>query len=378
MPAPAHIRVNCRHFHTCGGCSLPGVAYGRQLEGKQQRLARWFPDRAPVALLPSPLEEGFRHKVAFVFAPHSAGSRIVMGHFRAGSQEVVPVEECPVHSARGNRLAFSLRRHLASGRIPAGVLRHLLIRTTDDEKQAVVMLVVHANHPSLRRPVRVFLDSEERPDGFLVNVHDRPGPYMVGRETIRIDGHSRVRETAGDAAFLVSPTAFFQTNVQSARVLLDLVLAEAGRATKVLDLYSGSGFFAIPLAKRGARVTAVEENRQAMDDANANLRVNRLPPTAVRLLCARVEDALARLSRETPDVAVLDPPRQGCPDRVIDGVAALSPARIVYVSCNPERLAAERTRFERHRYTLTRLTAVDMFPHTDHIEAVAVFSKGRS
>ena len=367
--------MTCRHFGVCGGCSLPGVPYDRQLAAKRARLDTWFADHAPVRLLASPIDEGFRHKVAFVFSPASTGPRIVMGHYRGGTTEVIPVEECPVHSRRGNRLAFALRDCLASGRVPAGVLRHVLIRTTDDERQAVVMLVVRENHPSLKRPIRAFLASAERPEGFLLNIHDRPGPFMVGRETMRIDGRGQVRETAEGTAFLISPTAFFQTNVQAARLLLRRVLDEAEGASAVLDLYSGSGFFAIPLARRGARVVAVEENQQAVADAEANLRLNRVPPGAVRLVCARVEAALERLARTPPDVVVLDPPRQGCPDRVVDAVTALAPPRIVYVSCNPERLAAERVRFARGGYALERLAAIDMFPHTDHIEAVAVFTK---
>ena len=178
--------------------------------------------------------------------------------------------------------------------------------------------------------------------------------------------------------FLISPTAFFQTNVRAARELLRLVLDEAGDTARVLDLYSGSGLFAIPLARQGARVVAVEENRQAVKDAEANLRLNRVPDDTVRLLAARTEDAMPRLSREQFDVVVMDPPRQGCPDAVLDAVGRLQPRRVVYVSCNPETLAAERGRIERAGYRLSRLQGVDMFPHTDHIEAVAVFNRKRT
>jgi 23S rRNA (uracil1939-C5)-methyltransferase len=143
----------------------------------------------------------------------------------------------------------------------------------------------------------------------------------------------------------------------------------------VLDLYSGSGLFALPLARAGARVVAVEENRQAVKDADANVRLNRLAPDAVRLIPARVEEALSRIGRERFDAIILDPPRQGCPDAVIDKVCALDAPGIVYVSCNPGKLAREATRFEQRGYRLTHLQGVDMFPHTEHIEAVALFSR---
>jgi 23S rRNA (uracil1939-C5)-methyltransferase len=367
--------VNCRHFGVCGGCSLPGVPYAEQVARKQARLQSWFPAAALADLVPSPADSGFRHKVAFVFASDTSGSRLVMGHYRAGSRRVVPVQECPVHSERGNRLAFALRDRLAASRVPPGVLRHVLVRTTHAEREAVMMLVVAANHKALRAPIRAFLDGADGPDGFFLNIHERPDPYMVGRETVRLAGRSRVREEILGTSFLISPTAFFQTNVQAARALLQLVLDRVGAVARVLDLYSGSGLFALPLARAGARVIAIEENRQAVKDADANVRLNRLPPDALRLIPARVEEALSRIGRERFDAVVLDPPRQGCPEAVIDKVCALDAPGIVYVSCNPEKLASEAKRFHQRGYQLTNLQGVDMFPHTEHIEAVAVFSR---
>ena len=125
--------------------------------------------------------------------------------------------------------------------------------------------------------MRALLASADRPDGFFLNLHDQPSPYMVGRTTIRLDGHAHVRERLVGPTFLVSPTAFFQTNPVAAAALVDLVLEAAGPAPRrVLDLYAGSGLFTLALAMRGHQVTAVEENRQAMRDAARNVEVNRL------------------------------------------------------------------------------------------------------
>jgi 23S rRNA (uracil1939-C5)-methyltransferase len=368
--------MRCRHFGICGGCSVPGVEYSAQLARKQARLKAWFPDLPGLPMVPSPIESGFRHKVAFVFAPGAGGRQLVMGHYQARSRQVVPVRECPVHSDRGNQLAFALRDRLAASRVPPGVLRHVLIRTTDNGREAVMMLVVTVNHKAIRAPVRALLDSPDPPDGFFLNVNDRPDDaYMVGRETIRLAGRSHVREEMLGTSFLISPTAFFQTNVQAARVLLRLVLDQVGPVSRVLDLYCGSGLFALPLAQRGGRVVAIEENRQAVKDADANLRLNRMPAGSVRFIAARVEEALARVGRDPFDVVVLDPPRQGCPDAVIDRVCALAAPRMVYVSCNPERLAGERRRFRQHGYHITEMQGIDMFPHTDHIETVSMFTR---
>lgn len=375
--------MNCKHFGVCGGCSLPGVAYAEQLLQKQARLARLLGMPVP-PLVPSPREDRFRTKVAFVFGPEGQGRGLVMGHYARGSRQIIRVDECPVHSDRGNRIAFALRDRLMRARIYGagaqrnGLVRHIIVRTTEDDRQAVAMLVVTANDKALRTPIRGLLASADRPDGFYININDRPGPFMLGSETIKIDGHSHVKQDGiAGMSFLVSPTAFFQTNVGAARELVNLVIAGVGDAKHVLDLYSGSGLFALPLVKAGARVTAVEENRQAMKDAEANIRLNRIPGGLVRLITASVEEALPRVGKEPWDAVVLDPPRQGCPPEVLERVfGQIAPARAVYVSCNPEALAAELPVILNAGYRVTSIQPVDMFPHTDHIETVVAFSRG--
>lgn len=297
-----------------------------------------------------------------------------MGHYAAGSQRIIPIEECPVHHERGNRIAFSLRNYLLRVRSIQSLLRHVIIRTTNDGREASAMLVVRENAKELRAPVKKFLASSEKPDGFFVNIHTKPGPYMVGDETIKIEGRSHVKEVIGDVSYLVSPTAFFQTNVGAAAELVKIVREEVGDAKKVLDLYCGSGLFSLPLAKAGARVLAIEENRQAIVDAESNVRINRLPPGQVRFVAARVEDSLNRASKEPWDAVILDPPRQGCPPQVINAVFDhLRPPKVIYVSCNPEALATELPSILKTGYQVSRIQSVDMFPHTEHIETVMSF-----
>ena len=366
--------MRCKHFGICGGCTLPGVPYAEQLARKRTSLSRLLGIDVP-PFIPSPLESGFRTKVAFVFGNG------VMGHYALGSQRVVPIDECPVHHERGNRIAFALRDRLSRARIAPGILRHVIIRTTADGRQASAMLVVSRNDKALRAPVKGLLASPERPDGFFVNIHTKPGPFMVGEETIKIDGRSHVKESIGGLSYLVSPTAFFQTNVGAAEILVKLVLEMIDGPTgsspqRVLDLYCGSGLFSLAIARTGAAVTAIEENRQAITDAETNVRLNRLPAGQIRFMAARVEDALGRVAKDPWDVIVLDPPRQGCPPPVIGAVfERMRPKRVIYVSCNPDALATELAVILKTGYRVTRVQPVDMFPHTDHIETVMAFER---
>ena len=123
-----------------------------------------------------------------------------MGHYALGSQRVIPIEECPVHHERGNRIAFALRDHL-NARAPGRILATRHCSDTEDGREASAMLVVYRNDKSLRAPVKKFLASPEKPDGFFVNIHDKPGPFMVGDETIKIEGRSHVKEVVNGVSY---------------------------------------------------------------------------------------------------------------------------------------------------------------------------------
>lgn len=387
------LAPRCRHFGECGGCDRQDVAYPVQLRQKRLNiegllraaLGQRAPRVAPAIGMPVDADGmpwHFRQKAAFVFGADAAGG-LVMGHFARGTNRIVPVVECPVHARRANRIAFALRDELARAGLraasePGGLLRHVLVRTTEDESEAAAVLVVTRDDPSLRAPLQRLLASPERPTGLMLNLHDRPGSYLVGRETVRIEGQGHVREERLGASFLISPTGFFQTNVRAAAELLRLVREGLPRRSglRVLELYAGSGLFALPLARLGHTVTAVEESRKALRDAALNGRSNGVPEARLHLVCARVEDALPRLSRRRYDAVILDPPREGCPPQVLRTAAQrIAPERLILVSCNPDALARELTVAFESGYAAELVQPVDMFPHTAHIEVVAVLAR---
>jgi 23S rRNA (uracil1939-C5)-methyltransferase len=190
----------------------------------------------------------------------------------------------------------------------------------------------------------------------------------------------------GDETFLLSPTAFFQTNVGAADALTRLVLAHVpARAHRVLDLYSGCGLFAQPLARRGLEVVAVDENAQAIADGVASREAAGLSADRYRFVRARVERFLHRdraamqALREDVDVVVVDPPREGCPAGVLEAVMdQVHPSVLVYVSCAPESLARDIGRARRAAavpYVIEHVQPIDMFPHTPHVETVVVMRR---
>jgi 23S rRNA (uracil1939-C5)-methyltransferase len=395
-PSPHRVKPACPYFGACGGCMWQHIAYDEQLRLKAAllrallvaALGRDAPGVQP-AITATATPWAFRNKVHFVFAPASRAGGLVMGHYRRSSTDVVAVDDCPVHDAAGNRVAFALRDALAAGRVEAaragapperqrGVARHVVVRATIEPAETLATLVVTRNDKSLRPAVRSVIESGQAPDGLHLNVHDRPGPYLFGPETRRLHGRDRARETVAGVSFLVSPTAFFQTNVRAAAAMVKLVLGPASKAAVALDLYAGAGLFALPLARGGARVTAVEENAQAIEDGEASRAFNRIGEGHCRFIRARVEDLPGTNRRgipPNPDVVLLDPPRGGCPPVVLNWICrALRPARIVYVSCNPEALATDLRVPLGAGYRAELVQPIDMFPHTPHIETVVVLA----
>ena len=388
--SPHRIAPRCSHFGVdakpgigpCGGCTWQHIAYPAQLRFKSElvdRLVREHVPDAPKArptLAATPLDHpwGYRDKVHFVFA--NRGATLAMGHYVRGSRRVIPVVECPVHDERGNAFAFCTRDTFAAAGIRAagderGTLRSVAVRVGRRTGELMATLVVsHDRDRRVRIATRQLLE-RTHPTSMHVNVHDRDDAFIFGQRTRHLSGSERMREEVAGASLLTSPTAFFQTNVEAADVLVRLVLAAVPSDGRVLDLYAGSGLFAIPLAAAGHEVLAIEENRAAVADGEAALKLNRAARSRCRFLSRRVEAALP--SVRAADAVVLDPPREGCSSSVLREVfGRLKPRRAVYVSCNPEALARELRPICRYGYRVISLQPVDMFPHTAHIETVAV------
>lgn len=338
-------------------------------------------------MLPStPLDApwGYRHKVHFVFGNVAAGRRLqlVMGHYVRGTRRVVPVRECPVHDPRGNALAFSFGDAFIKAGVAAddaagrGVVQGIAIRVGSGTQEMMATLVVHADSDRRVRAAtrRAVQDAIDPPTALHVNLNPDDDGFIFGHDTRRISGPARMRERVGGTTFVVSPTAFFQTNVHAAEILASLVLQAIPEGARTLDLYAGAGLFALPLAQRGHDVTAVEESPEAVEDGRASLRANGIPPQRCRFIARPVESALANV--RSIDAVVLDPPREGCTPGVLATLfGTLRPATAVYVSCNPEALARDLALVVPHGYRVRSIQPVDMFPHTAHIETVVVLTR---
>jgi len=390
--SPDRVHPGCRHFgpqaengRTCGGCSWQHIAYRAQLTLKTDLVTRAVREKvanapAVLTMLAGTSDDepwGYRNKVHFVVERGRTGG-LVMGHYARFSRRLVAVTECPVHDARGNAVAFAIRD--ACQWAETQEVKGIAVRAGVSRPETLATIVVTSERDKrVRAASRRALAGTAAPTSLHVNIHPRGDAFILGRETRHIAGPERLREDIGAASFLISPTSFFQTNVRAARILVQQVLAAVPAGATVLDLYAGAGLFALPLALAGHTVVAIEENRSAIADGQVSMRLSRIPGERCRFIAKPVELALGRardVALQDFDAVVLDPPREGCQPSVIDCVFGQhGPANAVYVSCDPESLARDLARITSAGYRIESMQPVDMFPHTPHIETVAVLTR---
>lgn len=366
------------------------MPYDQQLRAKTDTVTRLVravlpdaPAARPMLCASTDNPWGQRQKAHFVF---ESG---VMGHYARGSRRLLDVVECPVHDPRANELAFKFQH--AFRRLDDPSLKGIVVRSALGTNEIGATLVFD-REPGKRMRVatKTALERAQGLTSLHINIHPRDDGFIFGRETRKITGSERVRETIAGTSFLISPASFFQTNAAAAEILVKLVLEAVGNPTSqnptpktqspILDLYAGAGLFAVPLAKAGHTVIAVEESRAAVADGEANLRLNRIPAGQCRFIAAPVERALSQSlikdQRSPIATLVLDPPREGLSAAVIEAVfGGLRPSTAIYVSCDPDGLARDLSRISPLGYRVDSLQPVDMFPHTAHIETVAVLSR---
>jgi 23S rRNA (uracil1939-C5)-methyltransferase len=347
-PAPERVQPRCRHFGECGGCQFQHLTYPFQLAVKETILREQFlrlggiPDPPIRPVFPSPEEWNYRNSVQFTPA---AGRRL--GFFRAGSDTVMPVEECHLPCSRLVDLWKSLDWEPFPG------LRQIGFRAADGEE--MVVFESDTGEPPetvVESPVSIALLS---PQG--------EGVYLAG---------GPLHYEIGGRLFTVSAGSFFQVNSAQIPSLVELVMemADPQKDETVMDVYCGAGLFSAFLAGRAARVIGIEESPSAVKDFESNLD----DFDSVELYAASAEQALEEISVR-PSLAVVDPPRSGMDPRAMRGLLRMAPARIVMVSCEMSTLARDARLLAAGGYRLGAVAPIDMFPHTSHLESVSRWEK---
>jgi 23S rRNA (uracil1939-C5)-methyltransferase len=293
----------------------------------------------------------------------------VLGNYRSKSHTIYPLTTCSLLPVEFPAILTDLSRLLDTygDEYP---LKEAVVRKGRATEDILLLLKTEGLNQTGSRAIWSELRTLH-PN--LVGIVVQSDGAAAGLRGATVIGQNFYSEIVSGIRFHIPATAFFQNNPKQTEALLQQVkvLCEPAPSEHLLDLYCGAGLFTHYLARDYKLVTGIEENNTAVTAARENAEINNNSNTAFR--SGRVEKILVRIAKSgpAPDTIILDPPRQGCLPGAIAGIAALSPKRIVYVSCNPATLARDLALLVKQNYHLQVVQPIDMFPHTYHIECVA-------
>ncbi len=391
LQSPDRVEAQCPYFGRCGGCRLQHVAYAAQLAFKAKQVADCLErigglGQPPIQPIIGAQELfGYRNKMEFTVAPSREGSNgppFVVGLHEADRYDaVLDIERCLLQSETLNALLAETKQFISDSGLSAyeegsgeGLLRFLMLREGKRTGETMVNVVASSPQVPLVTPLAERLRSRvPQTASVVLNVNPKKASVAVGVEEHLLGGSDHITERLGGLTFQISANSFFQTNSFQAERLFVLVsdYAELEGEETVVDLYSGTGAMSLLLAGRCRWVYGIEVAQAAVEDALRNAKANGIENCA--FLSGEVRFVLPELIQRgiRAEVVVADPPRAGFHPKALRALLALSPRRIVYVSCNPSTMARDLGELARGGYRIDLVQPIDMFPHTSHIEAVA-------
>ncbi|MBL7138345.1 MAG: 23S rRNA (uracil(1939)-C(5))-methyltransferase RlmD [Bacteroidales bacterium] len=399
----------CTHFGSCGGCRWQNMQYGDQLFFKQKQVEDHlkrigkFSDFELLPILPSSPTTFYRNKLEYTFSNRrwlttkemrneELGMRNALGfHVPGMFDKVLDIQTCYLQQEPSNSIRLTLKNYAMEKGLSfydirnwTGFLRNVIIRTSSTG-EVMVILVVRDDQPD---EIFAMLDhlSLLFPDitSLYYVVNQKKNDSLFDQKCILYKGEPVItermtafREKDPELVFMIGPTSFFQTNSYQAPKLYRTAaeFANLQGHELVYDLYTGTGTIAIYLARYVNQVVGIESVEPAIRDAEQNAEINGI--RNVRFVAGEVEKLLDAAFFETfgkPDLIITDPPRSGMHEKGVRAILALAPETIVYISCNPATQARDMALMKDH-YKLVRCQPVDMFPHTQHVENVALLKR---
>ena len=405
----------CSIARSCGGCEWLSVPYPIQLKRKQAQVEELLAPLAsinnvtiePIRGMDEPL--AYRHKAATPFAP-GKGRTVRSGFYASGTHKIIASKECLVEDGRARAilndvayLAGQFNIHAYQEDRGKGALRHGVVRCGYATDDVMLVLVVNGQHlPHEQEFIAALRKAHPELTSIFLNVNQKRTNAILGRETRLLWGSTSMSDKLLDCTFEIGPTSFYQTNPQQTEVLYQLAIdgalagskladseqtgdAQAGASgqtsnLRVLDAYCGTGTIGLCLAHAAEAqgvnllLTGVDQVENNIQMARRNARNNKLEAEFICDDATRYMQALAK-DGQNFDVIILDPPRAGSTPAFLEATAQLAQKKIVYVSCNVVTQARDLRVLLDSGFAIERVTPVDMFPHTKHVECVVVLSR---
>jgi 23S rRNA (uracil1939-C5)-methyltransferase len=339
----------------------------------------------PEPIVPAQQPWRYRNKLEYSFGTDADGTLVCGFHEPGRWDRIVAVEDCLLASELGNRARGAVLDWCRSQGLSAhdrrtgeGLLRNLVVREGRATGELQVRLVTGPGELDVFGLANALRGLAPGEAGLFWTRSSARAETTADGDTEHVAGPPELRERVGELTFAISPNAFFQTNTEMAERLYSVVGEYAALEgwERVFDLYCGIGTISLSLAARAGELWGLEMFESAIADARANARLNEI--TNARFVCGDARLALRDLVERAgrPDVVVVDPPRAGLSAKIGRRLVEAGPRRIVYVSCNPTTLAPNAAQLVEAGWRLRRVRTVDMFPHTPHIECVALLERG--
>ncbi len=375
----------CPSFSHCGGCSLMHMNYDAQLEYKSDfvlsniiRIGGYGEDEFEFEkIIGADDEYNYRNKAQFPVG--MSKGKPVCGFYLPKSHIISPCESCHIQDEKINQALSCAMEYIRKEKITPydekthkGVIRHVYIRSGKDE--IMVAFVTNSkirlkNIESLVKSLSTFGKVS-----LIQNINTKKTNVVLGFENVVLYGDDHIHIKLDGLSFKVSPNSFFQVNTAQMQKLYSKALeyADPKDGDTVFDLYSGVGSISLFLSRKASKVIGVEIVPDAVENAKENARINNITNTEFH--CGDCTEVVEKLisNGEKADIAVVDPPRKGCDENLLTLLKNMNPEKIVYVSCNSSTLARDVAILREYGYVLKKACAVDMFPQTCHIEAVAL------
>lgn len=396
-PSPHRSEPFCEHFGTCGGCKWQQLSYAAQLQYKQDHVAENLTKLSGLDLpLINPIigsqeTKYYRNKLEYTFSnkrwltQEEIGSDTVLErnglgfHVPRRFDKVLDINNCYLQADPSNAVRLAVKKYaLDNGltffdiREQHGLLRNLIIRTSTTGQLMVIVQVFEPNMDAINDLMR-FLDGQF-PEITSLNyiINQKKNETFNDQEVVCVKGTPYIEEKMSDLTFRIGPKSFYQTNSRQAEKLYEVAkkMAALTGSEVVYDLYTGTGTIANYVARDSKKVIGVEYVPEAIADAKVNSEINGITNTA--FFAGDMKDVLndAFVAKHgTPDVVIVDPPRAGMHEDVVEMLQRIKPERLVYVSCNPATQARD-IEWLSEAFSVEEIQPVDMFPHTQHVENV--------
>ena len=342
------IEPICPYFYKCGGCNLMHLNYEKQLEFKKEKIESIFKKISNEVIklnnIYSDKNLNYRNKITLKVDKNK------IGYYKEKSNELIEIDKCFLVDNKINEVINNLKEFIS--KYQDNDIKEVMIRIINN-KIMISVDNINLNYKD------VFIEKFNYLDSIYINNN------LIYGEKVLI-------ETIDNFKFNISPKSFFQVNKKVSEEMYKKAVSYVDKSDVTLDLYSGTGTITTLLSKKSKRVIGIEVVKDAVKDANDNIKENNI--SNIEFICDKVENKIDTLKKLNIDNIVLDPPRSGSDKKSLKAILEINPKKIIYISCNPVTLSRDYNTLK-EKYIIKEINAYDMFPNTYHVETVMILEK---